>query len=76
MEAATSLALDEALAILRLEAQIDDRTFQMVVRAKAGIINTVLNSQVRVDEARFRHQQHADGLPALLERIGAVLKAR
>jgi hypothetical protein len=74
LEAATSLALDEALAILRLEAQIDDRTFQMVVRAKAGIINTVLNSQVRVDEARLRHQQHVDGLPALLERIAAVLK--
>jgi hypothetical protein len=28
-----------------------------------------------VDEARLRHQQHADGLPALLERIALVLKA-
>ena len=46
----------------------------MVVRAKAGIINTVLNSQVRVDEAKLRHQQHADGLPELLERIALVLK--
>jgi hypothetical protein len=73
LEAATSLALDEASAILRLEAQIDDRTFQMILRAKSGIINTVLTNQVRVDEAKLRHQ-HSDGLPALLERIAAVLK--
>jgi hypothetical protein len=73
LEAATSLALDEALGILRMGAQLDDRTFQMILRAKSGIIATVLTNQVRVDEAKLR-QQNSDGLPALLERIAAVLK--
>jgi hypothetical protein len=75
LEAATSLALDEALGILRMEAQLDDRTFQMILRAKAGIINTVLTNQVRVDEAKLR-QRNDDALPALLARIEAALKKK
>jgi hypothetical protein len=73
LEAATSLALDEALSILRMEAQLDDRTFQTILRAKSAIINTVLTNQVRVDEAKLR-QRSDDMLPALLARIEAALK--
>jgi hypothetical protein len=74
LEAATSLALDEALGILRMEAQLDDRAFQTILRAKAGIINTVLNTQVRVDEVQLQQHRRDEALPALLARIEAALK--
>src|SRR5208283_5834506 len=62
LEAATSLALDEVLGIMRMQLDPEDRTFQTILRAKSAIINTVLTNQVRVDEAKLR-QRSADALP-------------
>ena len=75
LEAATSLALDEVLGIMRMQLDPEDRTFQTILRAKSAIINTVLTNQVRVDEAKLR-QRSDDALPALLARIEAALKAQ
>jgi hypothetical protein len=74
LEAATSLALDEVLNILRIETQPDDRSFQAILRAKSGIINTVISNQVRVDEAKLKNSQHNDVLPQLLAKIDQSLK--
>ena len=73
LEAATSLALDEVLGIMRMQLDPEDRTFQTILRAKSAIINTVLTNQVRVDEAKLR-QRSDERLPALLARIEAALK--
>jgi hypothetical protein len=75
LEAATSLALDEVLNILRMETQPDDRSFQAILRAKSGIINTVISNQVRVDEAILRNNRQSDMLPEILARIDAALAA-
>jgi hypothetical protein len=73
LEAATSLALDEVLGIMRMRLDTEDRTFQTILRAKSAIINTVLTNQVRVDEAKLR-QRSDEHLPALLARIKAALE--
>ena len=73
LEAATSLALDEVLAIIRMQLDPEDHAFQAVLRAKSAIINTVLNTQVRVDEARLQANRRTDLLPEILARIDAAL---
>lgn len=74
LEAATALALDEVLGIMRMQLDPDDRTFQTILRAKSAIINSVLNTQVRVDEAMLQQRRRDELLPALLARIEAALK--
>jgi hypothetical protein len=54
LENAASQALDEALAILRLQPHRDDRVYSAVLRAKTAVIGSVLSTQVRVDEAMLR----------------------
>jgi hypothetical protein len=74
LEAATSLALDEVLGIMRMQLDPEDRAFQAVLRAKSSIINTVISNQVRVDEAMLKNSQHNDVLPQLLAKIDQSLK--
>jgi hypothetical protein len=74
LEAATSLALDEVLGIMRMQLNPEDRAFQAVLRAKSAIINTVITNQVRVDEAKLKNSQHNDALPQLLAKIEQSMK--
>jgi hypothetical protein len=54
LETAASQALDEALSILQLQPHRDDRVYSAVLRAKTAVINSVLSTQVRADEAMLR----------------------
>jgi hypothetical protein len=74
LEAATSLALDEVLGIMRMQLDPEDRAFQAVLRAKSAIINTVISNQVRVDEAKLKNSDRDDALPQLLAKIDQSMK--
>jgi hypothetical protein len=58
LERVTEKAIDKTEEILRLELPDPDHTsFGAVLRAQNAAANTVLNTQVKVDENRLRKQQ-------------------
>ena len=65
LELAVNEALDETLAILRLRPETDDRAYQAILRAKTTIVNSVLSTQVRVDEGRLKQQRQDQVLAQL-----------
>src|SRR5271165_1194463 len=67
LERVTEKAVDKTDEILGL-ALPDHASFGAVLRAQNAAANTVLNTQVKVDENRLRKQQ-IDRLPELLEII-------
>jgi len=46
----------------------DDDDYMSLLRAKAGLVQTIFTAQLRADEGRFRKRQ-ADTLEKLLERM-------
>ena len=60
LETVVGLALDEALSVLQTRVGMADKSYQAVLRAKSSLINTFVNAQVRVDEAKLKAQQADD----------------
>jgi hypothetical protein len=74
LEAASRLGLEKAIAILTMQLDPESRHFQTLLRAQTALVSTALTAQVKVDEVRLQSNRRDEGLPALLERIAAVLK--
>jgi hypothetical protein len=74
LEAASRLGLEKAIAILTMQLDPESRHFATLLRAQTALVSTALTAQVKVDEVRLQSNRRDEGLPALLERIAAVLK--
>lgn len=68
LDGITGLALNEARRILEEEISTEDENYGVLVRAKVSVLQTILTTQARVDEGRFRKKQ-VDKLGELLELI-------
>jgi len=64
----TQLAIDKAEEILRLKLIPGDEDFNAILKAQTSQVATVLTTQVRVDEGRFKKKQ-VDKLGELLDLI-------
>lgn len=69
LELVVGNALDEALAILRLRPETDDRAYRAILRAKTTILGSALNTQVRVDGERMTQQRHDAAMAKVAELI-------
>jgi hypothetical protein len=69
LEQAVHMALNEVVAILGFSLD-PDRAFAAILKAKTTILNSVLNTQVRIDESRFRpvKEDRLEGILAIAER--------
>jgi hypothetical protein len=69
LEKAVHMALNEVVAILGFSLD-PDRAFAAILKAKTTILNSVLNTQVRIDESRFRpvKEDRLEGILAIAER--------
>jgi len=64
----TQLALDKAKEILEMELVPGDEDFNAILKAQVSQVQTILTTQARVDEGRFKKKQ-ADKLGELLDLI-------
>ena len=75
LERVTEKALDKADDILSLPLpEPDDANFSAILRSQNAAANTILTTQVRVDENRLRKQQ-VDTLPQLIADIAEYRRA-
>jgi hypothetical protein len=68
LESATAKSLIKANEILDIPLDPERRHYQAELRARASIINTTLNTQVRVGEAAL-HKKTWDRLPEIIKLI-------
>ena len=68
LEELTEISLKVAKEILEKNLKDDDDDYMSLLRAKAGLVQTIFTAQLRADEGRFRKRQ-ADTLEKLLERM-------
>jgi len=74
LERVTEKALDKADDILSLPLpEPDDANFSAILRSQNAAANTILTTQVRVDENHLRKQQ-VDTLPQLIAEIAEYRK--
>ena len=66
LEDLTVLAIQNAKDILELHLDRNDEEFANILRSKQSVLQTVLNTQTRVDEGRFRKRE-VDTLGKLLD---------
>lgn len=59
--------------MLNLSLDQDDENFPTILRVKMSAAQTVMNTQVKVDEQRLKQRQ-ADRLPEILDRLLAEEK--
>ena len=64
----TQLALDKAKEILEMPMMPGDEDFNAILKAQVSQVQTILTTQARVDEGRFKKKQ-VDKLGELLELI-------
>ncbi len=64
----TQLALDKAKVILEMSLVPGDEDFNAILKAQVSQVQTILTTQARVDEGRFKKKQ-ADKLGELLDLI-------
>ena len=64
----TQLALDKAKEILDMDLIPGDEDFNAILKAQVRQVQTILTTQVRVDEGRFKKKQ-VDKLGELLDLI-------
>ncbi len=64
----TQLALDKAKEILEMDLVPGDDDFNAILKAQVSQVQTILTTQARVDEGRFKKKQ-ADKLGELLDLI-------
>jgi hypothetical protein len=75
LEQVTEKAIDKADTILSLPLpEPDDANFSAILRSQNAAANTILTTQVRVDENRLRKQQ-VDTLPQLIAEIAEYRQA-
>ncbi len=68
LDGITGLALNEARRILEEELSTEDENYAVHIRAKVSVLQTILTTQARVDENRFK-KKSADKLGELLDLI-------
>lgn len=64
----TQLALDKAKEILEMELMPGDEDFNAILKAQVSQVQTILTTQARVDENRFK-KKSVDKLGELLDLI-------
>lgn len=64
----TQLALDKAKEILEMQLVPGDEDFNSILKAQVSQVQTILTTQARVDEGRFKKKQ-VDKLGELLDLI-------
>lgn len=64
----TQLALDKAKEILEMKLIAGDEDFNAILKAQVSQVQTILTTQARVDEGRFKKKQ-VDKLGELLDLI-------
>jgi hypothetical protein len=69
LQSGAEAALRKAIEVLAMSPDPNDRHYATVLRAQSAFGNTVLNTQLRVDEAKLRAKQADALLPALLESL-------
>jgi hypothetical protein len=69
LQSGSEAALRKAIEVLAMSPDPDDRHYATVLRAQSTFGNTMLNVQLRVDEARLRTKQADELLPALMESL-------
>jgi hypothetical protein len=68
LDGITGLALNEARRILEEDLSTTDENYAVHIRAKVSVLQTILTTQARVDEGRFKKRQ-VDKLGELLDLI-------
>lgn len=64
----TQLALDKAKEILEMPLRPDDEAFNAILKAQVSQVQTILTTQARVDEGRFKKKQ-VDKIGELIDLI-------
>jgi hypothetical protein len=67
----TRLALQRAIELLAISPDPGDRNYAAQLRGQTTLINTLISTQARVDEAKFREQQKQDALARILAELKA-----